>query len=156
MKKTCARTLVSRTVPALLAVVVVALTPNAAVAAPKQPAVRLPEELARVLTDYEKAWAARDPARLAALFVEDGWVLPSGSPPVQGRSAIQTYYKGHGGPLSLRALAFATSGNLGYILGAYAARPDAEDDGKFTLTLRKVGERWWIVSDMDNGNRPRR
>jgi ketosteroid isomerase-like protein len=156
MKMTCARTLVSLTAPALLAAAIAASTPNATAAGPKRPGVRLPEELARVLTDYEKAWAARDPVRLAALFVEDGWVLPNGSPPVQGRSAIEKYYKGHGGALSLRALAFATNGDLGYILGAYAARPDGEDDGKFTLTLRKVGARWAIVSDMDNGNRPRR
>ena len=41
--------------------------------------VALPPELARVLTDYEKAWQARDAAALAALFAEDGFVLPSGA-----------------------------------------------------------------------------
>jgi ketosteroid isomerase-like protein len=133
-----------------------ALGLGATTAQAKQPGVKLPAELARVLTDYEKAWAARDPAAVARLFVEDGWVLPNGKLPVQGRSAIERYYKGHGGALSLRALAFATNGNLGYILGGYAPGPQAEDEGKFTLTLRKVGERWLIVSDMDNPNRSRR
>jgi ketosteroid isomerase-like protein len=119
--------------------------------------VELPRELGRVLTDYETAWSARDAKALAALFAEDGFVLPSGQPPVRGRAAIEGYYQGHGGPLSLRAFAYATEGSVGYILGGYTSEKGKEDDGKFTLTLRKdAAGRWWIVSDMDNGNRSRR
>jgi ketosteroid isomerase-like protein len=116
--------------------------------------VELPRELDRVLTDYETAWSARDAKALAALFAEDGFVLPSGQPPVRGRAAIERYYQGHGGPLFLRAFAYATEGSVGYILGGYTGEEGKEDDGKFTLTLRKDSTgRWWIVSDMDNGNR---
>ena len=118
--------------------------------------VELPRELDRVLTDYETAWSARDAKALAALFAEDGFVLPSGQPPVRGRAAIERYYQGHGGPLFLRAFAYATEGSVGYILGGYTGEEGKEDDGKFTLTLRKDSTgRWWIVSDMDNGNRGR-
>ncbi len=120
----------------------------------QEPTVELPPELARVLTDYEKAWSARDAKALAALFTEDGFVLPSGRPPVRGSALIESYYQGHGGPLSLRAIAYATEGSVGYILGGYTSEKGKEDDGKFTLTLRKdAAGRWWIVSDMDNGNR---
>jgi ketosteroid isomerase-like protein len=119
----------------------------------QEPTVELPRELDRVLTDYETAWAARDAKALAALFAEDGFVLPGGQPPVRGRAAIAHYYQGHGGPLSLRAIAYATEGQVGYILGGYAGEKGKEDDGKFTLTLRKdASGKWWIVSDMDNGN----
>ena len=119
----------------------------------QEPTVELTPELARVLTDYETAWAARDAKALAALFAEDGFVLPGGQPPVRGRAAIAHYYQGHGGPLSLRAIAYATEGQVGYILGGYAGEKGKEDDGKFTLTLRKdASGKWWIVSDMDNGN----
>src|SRR3546814_7019105 len=45
-------------------------------------------------SDLEKAWSARDPVALAALFAEDGFVLPSGRPPVRGRAAIREYYTG--------------------------------------------------------------
>ena len=63
------------------------------------------------------------------------------------------HYTGKGGPLSLRALAYATSGPTGYIIGAYGLALGGPDVGKFTLTLRMDGEgRWLIVSDMDNGN----
>lgn len=121
-----------------------------------QPSVTLPPELDRVLRDYEAAWAAKDAARLARLFAEEGYVLPSGAPPVRGRAAIETYYTGHGGPLFLRAFAYVTEGKVAYIIGGYTGTAGSPDDGKFTLTLRKGSEgRWLIMSDMDNSNRRR-
>ena len=118
------------------------------------PSVRLPPELDRVLRDYEVAWRKGDGPTLATLFAEDGFVLPNGAPPVRGRTAIQEYYKGPGGPLVLRALAYATGGRVGYIIGAFSRQEGQPDVGKFTLTLRKNSEgRWLIMSDMDNGNR---
>ena len=117
------------------------------------PTVDLPPELARVLTDYEKAWEAKDEKALAALFTEDGFVLSGGRPPVRGRSRIEERYLDSGGPLSRRALAYATDGDLGYIIGGYTRTRGEPDIGKFTLTLRREGGgRWLIVSDMDNGN----
>jgi ketosteroid isomerase-like protein len=122
-----------------------------------QPGVMLPPPLARVLSDYEAAWQKKDAAALSALFVENGLVLASGSPPVRGRDKIRRYYGGHGGPLSLRAYAFATEGSVGYIIGGFANEKGQPDIGKFTLTLRKSDEgRWLIMSDMDNGNGPAR
>jgi ketosteroid isomerase-like protein len=114
--------------------------------------VDLPQELARVLREYERAWSARDPQTLATLFTEDGFVLSGGRPPVKGRAAIASQYKDGGGPLALRALAYQTDGRTGYIIGAYADKPGDPDRGKFTLTLRKETGRWLIVSDMDNSN----
>jgi ketosteroid isomerase-like protein len=117
------------------------------------PSVALPEPLARVLTGYERAWQKKDTVALAALFADDGFVLSGGVPPVRGRAAIEKHYAGQGGPLSLRALAFATDGSAGYIIGGFARQKGEPDIGKFTLTLRKDSAgRWLIVSDMDNGN----
>ncbi|HEY9420279.1 MAG TPA: SgcJ/EcaC family oxidoreductase, partial [Thermoanaerobaculia bacterium] len=82
-----------------------------------EPSVKLPPDLARVLTDYEAAWSKRDAAALARLFAEDGFVLPNGRTPVRGRAAIQKHYTGQGGPLSLRAIAYAAEGGVGYIIG---------------------------------------
>lgn len=121
------------------------------------PTITLPAELARVLTDYESAWP-RGGAAVAELFVEDGYVLSSGVPPVRGRAAITKHYGTSNGPLALRAFAYAREGNTAFILGAYAAKRGDPDVGKFTLTLRRRSDgRWMIVSDMDNGNsRPTR
>ena len=44
------------------------------------PSVELPEELARVLTDYETNYGTGG-VNLAAIFTEDGFVLDRGSPP---------------------------------------------------------------------------
>jgi len=125
-----------------------------AAAPPGEASVELPPELARVLTDYEAGWKAGDAAALANLFAEEGFVLSNGRAPVKGRPAIQKLYTRNGSPLSLRAFAYATNGDVGYIVGGYGGERGKPDDGKFTLTLRKAGDgRWLIVSDMDNSNR---
>ena len=90
---------------------------------------------------------------------EDGFVLQGNRPPIRGRPAIQAAYegRGEGGPLRLRALAFATADTIGYIIGAYGYGNAPGDTGKFTLTLRRArGEPWLIFSDMDNSNAPPR
>ena len=123
------------------------------VAAQELPSVTLPAELDRVLRDYERAWTGKDPAALAELFTEDGFVLASGKPPVRGRAAIREAYKDAGGPLSLRAMGFATDGDVGYIIGGYGGAKDQPDSGKFNLALRRVKGRWLIAADIDNSNR---
>jgi len=114
--------------------------------------VTLPPPLARVLTEYEEAWKAKNANALASLFADDGFVLSSGQPAVRGRDAIRKLYKDSGGPLSLHAFAYSTNGDVGYIIGGFSSEPGITDRGKFTLTLRKVGDRWLIMSDMDNSN----
>lgn len=145
-----------RRLAATLLLVVSPVFPARAEDARAAPAsVSLPPELARVLTDYENAWSRKDAAALATLFADDGWVLQNGAPPAHGRAAIEKAYTGAGGPLALRAFAYRTEGDTAYILGGFARKRGEPDVGKFTLTLRRSGGRWLIVSDMDNGNRPR-
>jgi ketosteroid isomerase-like protein len=116
------------------------------------PTITLPAELGRVLTDYETAYPKGGSA-VAELFVEEGYVLSGGRPPVKGRAAIAQHYGGNTGPLALRAFAYGTQGDIGYILGGYAMRRGDADVGKFTLTLKRGADgRWMIYSDMDNGN----
>jgi ketosteroid isomerase-like protein len=116
----------------------------------------MPAELTRVLTDYEEAWSSRNAGALTRLFAEDGFVLPAGFPPVRGRAEIERFYTGKGGPLSLRAIAFAAEGKVGYIIGGYTSKKGEPDTGKFTLTLRKGTDgKWLIMSDMDNSNQRR-
>jgi ketosteroid isomerase-like protein len=122
------------------------------------PSVTLPPELDRVLRDYERHWRAGDATALAELFAEDGWVFANGRPPAQGRAAIRAAYEGmDGGPLRLRALAWAVDGDVGWLLGGFGYGDAPGDGGKFTLTLRRTpGGPWLIASDMDNGNQPPR
>lgn len=124
--------------------------PAATVTTPRT--VELPADVARVLRDYEQHFLAGDAQALATLFTEDGWVLSPGKPPRQGRAAIAAHYRGSRGPLKLRAMAWEADGRVGYILGGWRLGEASEDEGKFTLTLRRVRDRWLIVSDMDNRN----
>lgn len=136
---------------------VVAANKEPAPAASAEPSVVLPPELARVLTDYENGWKTGDAAALASLFAEDGYVLSAGRGPTKGRAAIQKLYTRSGSPLALRAIFYATQGDIGYIIGGYSAEREKPDDGKFTLILRKSKDgRWLIVSDMDNSNQRQR
>lgn len=128
------------------------LTPESG---PPLPSIVLPPELDRVLRDYEKAWQAHDAGALAELFTEDGFVMASSRTPVRGRAAIRAAYANSGGQLSLRALAFSTAGDAGFIIGAFGRSPGSADTGKFVLALRRGdGGRWLIMADMDNSNRP--
>jgi hypothetical protein len=134
-----------------------AQTAPAAAAAEQLPSVTLPAELDQVLRNYERAWRANDIPALVALFTEDGFVLQPGRLPARGRTALTSVYTGQaGGPLRLRALAYAAADSIGYIIGAYGYGEAPGDQGKFTLTLRRVGGKWLIASDMDNGNQSRR
>jgi ketosteroid isomerase-like protein len=118
------------------------------------PSVTLPPPLERVLRDYEGGWQARDASARAALFADDGFVLQPGKPPVRGKDAIRQAYGGDGGgALRLRALAYATDGSVGYVIGADGYGDQPGDAGKFTLTLQRGAyARWMVRSDMDNGN----
>lgn len=143
----------------LLAVLFLAITKTSAAQDPdsaaQMPSITLPPALDRVLRDYEKAWRQRDASALAGRFAQDGFVLSPGRVPVRGRWAIEERYKNAGGPLVLRALAYATADSVGYIIGAYSRQEGEADIGKFVLALctDQTG-RWMIAADMDNSNQP--
>ena len=115
--------------------------------------VELPPELDRVLRDYETAWSARDADALAALFTEDGYALRPGRPPVHGHAALREVYAGSGGPLVLRAYAWARDGSVAHVIGGFAAFESDPEVGKFVLALERGADGvWYIAADIDNGN----
>ena len=118
------------------------------------PTVQLPAELERILRDYEERWRNGQARELAELFTHDGFVLPSGRPPRQGREAIADGYGSTGGDLRLRPISYATNGNTGYILGTYGYGEEGGDIGKWILAIRQDADgRWLIAADMDNASR---
>ena len=119
----------------------------------QEPSINLPPELDRVLRDYERHWMAKDGAALSALFTEDGFIARG--PWIRGRDAIRAAYStSSGGDLRLRALAYATSDTVGYIVGAFRYGEATSDGGKFILALRRAprGD-WKIAADLDASNR---
>jgi uncharacterized protein (TIGR02246 family) len=133
-----------------------ALGQQPAAAVPRLPSVILPADLDRVLRDYERLWKAGDGAGLARLFTEDGFIARPGGW-IRGRAEIQPAYQAMaGGDLRLRALAYAASDTVGYIVGAYGYGETAAntDQGKFVLALRRQrGGPWLIATDLDSAIR---
>lgn len=133
--------------PVILLIAISPLLP-----AQQPPSVELPNELQKVLTDYETHWKNNDAKALANLFTEDGFILRPRNNPTRGRAHIEEAYQSSGGDLRLSAYDFHIDGNLAYILGGYTYGNRTEDVGKFTLVLKKIAGVWLIHSDMDNGN----
>lgn len=119
---------------------------------PRQTSVELPSDLERVLREYEQHWSRGEAAELAALFVEHGLIIRGGQW-IRGHEAIERAYQGASGPLRLRAIEFASDGDVGFIVGAYGYGDQlpVDDMGMFTLTLERRDGVWLIVSDMDRG-----
>jgi hypothetical protein len=116
--------------------------------------VSLPASLEKVLRGYESAWQAGDEEALAGLFVEDG-LVPGRLGWLRGRTAIRDKYRDSSGDLRLRAIAFSTDGNVGFIVGAYGYADEAavRDQGNFILALERDApdSPWLIVADLDRG-----
>lgn len=116
--------------------------------------VSLPDELARVLRDYEQAWRSDDENAIASLFTEDGYAMPSGRRPVHGREAIREAYARTGGHLILRAIDYTLGDSTAHIIGVYTYDLSAGFGGKYLLILEKSASgAWMIAADMDNSNR---
>lgn len=133
-----------------------ATEPNPAPAAATS--VTLPPALDRVLRDYEKAWIAGDVDALSTLFATEGYALPNGQPPAAGGEAIRKAYRQNAGSaLALRALHYAESGDMAYIIGGFGWEAGKADFGKFVLVLRRGKDGTWrIAADIDNANAPPR
>ena len=140
----------------LIAALVAVLAPATAAAQEadaRLPTIDLPQDLDRVLRDYERDWKAGDEAALAELFTEDGFVRSSDGW-IRGREAIRERYTAAFGDLRLRAVAFSTSETAGYIVGAYGYGDAASetDRGVFVLALRRESstDPWLIAADLDH------
>jgi ketosteroid isomerase-like protein len=115
------------------------------------PGISLPPAFDRVLRDYEAAWRDGDGPRLAGLFTEDGYAVQNGSPIRRGRTAIAGGITKPGGTLQLTAFAYASSGDVGYIVGGYRYPETVGAGGRFVLALRSGPDgRWLIAADLDN------
>lgn len=120
------------------------------------PTIALPQELERVLRDYEQYWRTGEEVELAALFTEDGLIANRGGW-IRGRNAIREAYQSTSSALRLRAVAYGVDGRTGYIIGAYGygEEQNVADRGMFILALRKREDgHWLIAADLDGSIRP--
>ena len=108
---------------------------------------------------------AKDAAGIAALYAEDGTVMPPNAPIGKGRAAIQQTWTsmmrtpGFGLTFVPEQIIVSSSGDMALDRGTYrlAVAPDGTaqtDTGKYVVVWRKIGSEWKAAADIFNSDLP--
>jgi len=108
---------------------------------------------------------AKDAAGIAALYAEDGAVMPPNAPIGKGRAAIEQTWasmiQAPGFELTFVSdqIIVSSSGDLALDRGTYnlSMAPDGtkqSDTGKYVVVWRKIGGEWKAAADIFNSDRP--
>jgi len=115
---------------------------------------------------YRKAVLAGDAGAVVSTYREDAMELPPCSPPLQGRAAIEAYYRGmFQGPIKIAEFRFEyleakASGDMGYAAGTYSRKVTGtpagavEETGKFAAIVKRTGGEWKTVCVIYNSDAP--
>ncbi len=109
---------------------------------------------------WQSAFDAKDPAELAAIYAEDGALLPPNSEMTNGRAAIEAYwaeFHTSGIGVEITDTEVYAHGDLGYAVGTFIAT-DADgatiDEGKYVVIWRNVDGKWQLHRDIWNSSLP--
>ena len=108
---------------------------------------------------------AKDAAGIAALYAEDGAVMPPNAPIGKGRAAIQQTWAsmmrtpGFGLTFVPEQIVVSSSGDMALDRGTYrlTIAPDGTtqtDTGKYVVVWRKIGSEWKAAADIFNTDLP--
>ena len=117
------------------------------------------------IRDTNKAWlaaiAAKDPKAIAAIYAEDGQMLPPNAPKAVGREAVE---KGWAAFMAIPEVAltfetemfvFAKSGDLAVDIGTYKFSGGGQTEtGKSVVTWTKRSSKWYVLTDMFSSDAP--
>ncbi|MBA2626640.1 MAG: DUF4440 domain-containing protein [Gemmatimonadales bacterium] len=141
-----------------LTAAVIACVLLAAAACRRPPAAEdLPAEqkaLADATERYVVASVQGDATALARLYTDSAVLLPPGREPVEGREAIEAFWRGgleEG--LQVRTSRIEVSGNVAYTIGRWhlpATAEDPADSGKLVLCWKREGSQWKLTADIWN------
>jgi uncharacterized protein (TIGR02246 family) len=107
---------------------------------------------------WQSAYDAKDPAGLAAIYAEDGALLPPNSDTISGRAAIEAYwaeFQASGIGAEITDTEVYAQGDLGYTVGTLAATDAGGatlDEGKYVVIWRNVDGKWQIHRDIWNSS----
>ncbi len=107
---------------------------------------------------WTAAFNKGDAAAVAALYTEDAYVLPPGSAMVQGRAAIEAFWRQAAQQMSdaklttvdLLPLGRSAAREIGTVSLKTKAQPPQEVVGKYVVLWRKVGRDWKLATDIWN------
>ena len=107
---------------------------------------------------------AKDAAAIAALYAEDGALMPPNAPMAKGRAAIQQSWAammqtpGFDLNIAPEQILLASSGDMALDRGTYSltVAPGATptDSGKYVVVWRKIDGEWKAAADIFNSDLP--
>ena len=118
------------------------------------------QAIEKLLADFRDAYNRGDAAALAAQYTEDCAVLAPNQPPVRGRQAIETFFKGMieeiGGKASFEFVEVAEAGDLAYEWATYSLEGGKESDAGKAVEIfnRQADGSWKIRLTIFNSDNP--
>ena len=116
---------------------------------------------------WAKAYNAGNVCRnkIVALYAEDALIMPPGFPIARGHTAIRQYLEKDTAATKAAGLTLVLgsndetgiSGNLAWHSGSYTVRDKSGmtiNSGSYMEAWRKTGEKWVIIRDIWNSDRP--
>jgi uncharacterized protein (TIGR02246 family) len=109
---------------------------------------------------WQSAFDARDWAALAAIYAEDGEVMPPNSNTMIGRAAIEAFwadFQASGIGVEGKDTEVYAHGDVGYEVGTYTVTDAGGvtiDEGKYVEIWRQVDGKWQIYRGIWNSNLP--
>ncbi len=114
---------------------------------------------------WHQLMKAKDAAGIAALYAEDGAVMPPNAPIGKGRAAIQETWAsmmrtpGFDLTIAPEQIVLASSGDMALDRGTYSLTiaPDGTTQtytGKYVVVWRKIGSEWKAAADIYNSDLP--
>ena len=109
--------------------------------------------LDKAAAGWEAAYNDKNGEAVAALYTEDGQLLPPGAGPVSGRAAIKDFWSNdiatQWAKVSIRADSSAVAGDWAYRSGAWSTESPALS-GKFIEVWKRAGDGWQLHKDIWN------
>jgi uncharacterized protein (TIGR02246 family) len=133
-----------------------------ACAAPEPPQTQdVSTEIQALDEQFAAAFMAGDAAAVAALYTEDGMLLPPNGDFVSGRAAIQGFWQSvidmGVASAKLTVVEAESFGDTAWEIGRYnlhTAAGDAIDEGKYIVVWKRTEAGWRLHRDIWNSSRP--
>jgi ketosteroid isomerase-like protein len=111
--------------------------------------------LDKAAAGWEAAYNGKNAAAVAAIYSEDGQLLPPGAAAVNGRAAIQEFW-GHDietqwAQIAIKAETSEVAGDWAYRSGSFGVE-SVGFTGKFLEVWKRSGDRWLLHKDIWNAD----
>ncbi len=119
------------------------------------------ETIQKLNDRFTAAFNRGDVAAVAAMYAEDAYLLPAGADMVQGRQAIETFWRQAAQQLGdaklmtrdVQPLGGRAAREIGTFSFKTKAQPPEEMVGKYVVVWRKAGGQWRLATDIWNLNK---